>query len=70
MSEDDIIYAVLLILGIAFGHFYRKINNAGLKKIVGTVFGLVIIIYTSSLQSLHIFISFTVCCFIIKYDRR
>lgn len=66
ISDDDIIYVVLLLLGIGFGHFYRKIRDVDLKKAVGTAFGVAIIIFTSGINSLHIFITFLICGVIIK----
>lgn len=68
ISDDDIIYVVLLLLGIGFGHFYRRIRDVDLKQAVGTAFGIAIIIFTSGINSLHIFITFLICSVIIlKY---
>lgn len=66
LSDDDIIYAVLLLLGIGFGHFYRKIRDVDLKRAIGTVFGLAIILFTSGINSLHIFLTFLISGVIIK----
>jgi hypothetical protein len=70
LSRDDIIYAIVLLLGIGFGHFYRKISNINVKKYVGLTYGLAIILFTSHWNSLHIFGSFLVCYGVIKvYER-
>lgn len=69
MSRDDLIYGFLLLLGIAFGHFYRKINDVSIKKAAGTIFGLAIVLFTSKLHSLHVFLTFLLCCAIIKFYR-
>jgi hypothetical protein len=61
---------VVLILGTLFGHFYRKIEDVGVKKLVGTAFGLVIVFTTSNFQSLHFFISVFICYLIIKVNER
>jgi hypothetical protein len=37
VNRDDIIYATLLAIGIAFGNYYRKIKDVDKKKIVGFV---------------------------------
>lgn len=66
MSKDDLLYAILLLLGIAFGHFYRKVRDLDNKKLIGTAFGLAIILFTSKLHSLHVFLTFFTCCAIIK----
>jgi hypothetical protein len=70
LSHDDVIYAILLLIGIAFGHFYREIRDTEVKKYIGTFFGLFIILFTSALHSLHIFLSFLVCITLIrKYEK-
>lgn len=70
LSHDDIIYAVILLFGIAFGQFYRKIHEIILKKIVGTFLGCFIILYTSEINSIHIFGSFIISYGFIKFDER
>lgn len=66
MSED-IVYAILLLLGIGFGHFYRRIRDKKTKKLVGSCFGVVIVLFCSGLSSLHLFLSFLICWAIIKF---
>jgi hypothetical protein len=70
MSRDDLIYGFVLLLGVGFGHFYRKIGDVALKQLTGTLFGLMIVIFVTSHQSLHIFFSFLVSCVIIKVNER
>ncbi|CRK90024.1 CLUMA_CG003749, isoform A [Clunio marinus] len=68
ITKDDSIYVFFLSLGILFGYFYRNIKDASLKKTLGTIFGVSIILVTSQLHSLHVFLSFLICCGIIKYS--
>lgn len=66
MSRDDIIYAILLLLGISFGHFYRKIRDVNVKQVTGTAFGVALLLFTSKAHAFHVFFSFLVSCVIIK----
>lgn len=66
MSRDDYIYGIILLLGVGFGHFYRKITDSSIRKNVGTLYGILIVFSTSSLQSLHVFSSFLTSVIIIK----
>lgn len=66
MSRDDIIYAILLLLGIGFGHYYKRIKDGSTKKLTGTAFGLAIILFTSGIESFHLFFTFLSCFAIIK----
>ncbi|KAG5670068.1 hypothetical protein PVAND_000354 [Polypedilum vanderplanki] len=70
LRHDDLIYGIVLLLGIGFGHFYRKIRDISNKKLIGTIYGLSIILFTSKLQSFHIFITFFISCIIIKVNER
>lgn len=67
MSRDDLIYAILLLLGIAFGHYYKRIGEVAVKKSIGTFFGVAIILFTSGAQSLHLLFNFLVCYGIMKF---
>lgn len=66
ITEDDFVYVVLLLLGVGFGHFYRKIRDVEPKMFVGTFFGVMIILSTSGVHSLHMFLTFLVCYIIIN----
>jgi chromate transport protein ChrA len=71
MSNDDIIYAILLLLGIAFGHFYRKVDNKNEnKKWIGTIFGLFIVFFVSGLASFHLFVIILTGYLIMQYSGR
>jgi hypothetical protein len=64
---DDFVYAALLLLGIVFGNFYRKMNKDIEQKLwIGTVIGVMTVLFCSGWSSLHVFISFAVCCAIFK----
>lgn len=64
--KDDIIYVSLLVLGIVFGHFYRRTKEIEQKLWIGTGFGLAIILFCSGINSLHIFLSFLISCAIFN----
>lgn len=67
VSRDDLVYIVLLLLGVGFGHFYRKIRDVDTKQATGTLFGIAMILFTSGFHSLHIFLTFTFCFIVIKF---
>lgn len=67
MNRDDYIYAILLLLGISFGHFYRKILDVNVKQVTGTALGLALVLFTSQAHSFHVFFSFLVSCLLIKH---
>lgn len=56
MEWDDIVYLVVLFSSIGFGYFYRKIQSAEDKKVVGTILGLTIILIVSGLHFIHVVI--------------
>lgn len=69
INRDDFLYAILLLLGIGFGQFYRKITDLSARLFTGTAFGIGIILFTSGFYSAYIFASFLVSCVIIKLFR-
>jgi hypothetical protein len=72
MSTDDIIYAILLLLGIGFGHFYRKIDPKEIasKKWIGTSFGLFIVFFVSGFSSFHLFVIIATGYLLMLYSGR
>lgn len=67
MSFDDIIYLICLLSCIGFGYFSRKIEDDSQKKLLGTAFGVMIVIIVSGTHVLHCFISFGLCALAVQY---
>lgn len=65
MEIDDIIYLACLLSCIGFGKFYRNLHDVKQRKLVGTVFGLLIVYIVSGVHILHTLISFGICAIII-----
>lgn len=70
MNKDDIVYIVLLLLSILYGHFYKNIVLVYVKKWIGTVFGLFIIAMVSGWHCFHPIVSAFVCASIIKWSSK
>ena len=64
--KDDIMYVSLLVLGIVFGYFYRRVKEVEQKLWLGTGFGLVIVLFCSGINSLRIFLGFLTSCAIFN----
>lgn len=54
---NDIIYLLLLLLSVGIGPYYRSLPNVNIKKWVGTLLGILLILVVSGYNSLHPFIS-------------
>lgn len=70
MEWDDVVYLILLFFSIGFGFIYRKIEDTEIRKLVGTLVGLGIIVITSGIHILHIFIFTIVNILIILLSNR
>lgn len=71
MNTDDIVYISLLVSGIVFGHFYRRVLDADRAKLLGTAFGLVIVVVVSGWHALHPLLSTAASALIILHvDKR
>lgn len=53
MLWNDVVYVSLLLLSLAFGHFYRTIEGSQAKQWIATVFGFALVICVSGLSVLH-----------------
>ncbi|CAH0563559.1 unnamed protein product [Brassicogethes aeneus] len=67
MNLDDVIYLGLLLSTIVFGCFYRKINDPNLKKNVGSLVGLLVILSVSGVHILHPLLSTVIAAQIILH---
>jgi asparagine N-glycosylation enzyme membrane subunit Stt3 len=67
--SDEFLFAFLLLLGIVFSHFYRKIRNIELKLWAGTIFGILTLVSYSRWGSLYIFVSFAINSVIFKVSK-
>lgn len=67
MNLDDIIYILLLFASIAFGYFYRTIDEDQIKRKrwIGSAFGVLLIVVVSGYHTLHILFSFGVTTLLI-----
>uniref|UniRef100_A0AAG5DAI3 Lysophospholipid acyltransferase 7 n=1 Tax=Anopheles atroparvus TaxID=41427 RepID=A0AAG5DAI3_ANOAO len=65
--KDDIIYLVLLASCIGFGQFYRKFNNPEQKKLIGTAFGLFVVLSVSGFHMLHMLFCYLASALLIIY---
>lgn len=68
--QDDIVYLVLLGSCIGFGHFYRKFKDPEEKKLLGTGFGVIVVLSVSGLHALHMLFCYLVSSIIIIYSNR
>ncbi|KAK9885176.1 hypothetical protein WA026_010685 [Henosepilachna vigintioctopunctata] len=66
MNYDDIVYVSLLLFSILFGKFYRSIQNLHVRKIVGTLVGLLIVYVVSGFHIIHALFTFLVNAIIIR----
>lgn len=65
MNFDDVVYVLILLLGIAFGKVYRKFKDVEQAKFIGTGVGLLLTFIVSGWHILHPLISGSVCALII-----
>lgn len=65
MNFDDIIYLAVLFSCIGFGHFYKKIKGADEKKLIGTIFGVLVVFIVSGLHIFHTLLCWFICGLII-----
>uniref|UniRef100_A0A182RIP9 Lysophospholipid acyltransferase 7 n=1 Tax=Anopheles funestus TaxID=62324 RepID=A0A182RIP9_ANOFN len=68
--KDDIIYLVLLASCIGFGQVYRKFNDPEQKKLIGTGFGLLVVLSVSGFHMLHMLFCYLVSALLIIYASR
>ncbi|KAI5652014.1 MBOAT, membrane-bound o-acyltransferase family domain-containing protein [Phthorimaea operculella] len=52
-NKNDIIYLALLLFSVAIGPYYRRITSIELKKLVGSLLGLLLIVIASGYSSFH-----------------
>ncbi|XP_055856258.1 lysophospholipid acyltransferase 7 [Episyrphus balteatus] len=67
MNIDDIVYLVCLLSCIAFGYFSRRIQDDSQRKLLGTAFGVLIVVIVSGIHVLHCLISFSLCALAVQY---
>jgi len=53
MLWNDVVYVLLLLLSIAMGPFYRRIEGSRMKQWIATLFGFALVICVSGLSILH-----------------
>lgn len=53
MLWNDVIYVLLLLLSIAIGPFYRKIDEPRAKQWAATLIGFALVVCVSGLSVLH-----------------
>lgn len=53
MEGDDVIYLLLLLVTIALGEAFRRLDNAKAKQSVGTSIGIAIVLVVSGFHVLH-----------------
>lgn len=71
MNSEDIIYLLILCFCILFGLFYKRIENAETKKIVGSIIGFCIVVIVSGFHTLHLLVSTLINgCLILYGDKR
>uniref|UniRef100_A0A182NU42 Lysophospholipid acyltransferase 7 n=1 Tax=Anopheles dirus TaxID=7168 RepID=A0A182NU42_9DIPT len=68
--KDDIIYLILLGSCIGFGQVYRKFSDPELKKVIGTGFGLLVVLSVSGFHMLHMLFCYLVSALLIIYASR
>lgn len=52
-NKNDIIYLSLLLFSVAIGPYYRRISDINLKKWVGSLLGIILIIIVSGKNAFH-----------------
>lgn len=70
MNLEDIIYVLLLCFSMCFGSYYRRIQNAEVKKIVGTLVGFFLVVVVSGIHTIHLLLTtFINSCLILYGDK-